>query len=41
MVAFGHNDLVLDNAYFWRDAPYGAPRFGVFDWQQVRRFDLA
>ena len=34
MVAFGHNDLLLDNAYFWRDDG-GALQFGLFDWQQA------
>lgn len=33
MVSFGHNDIVLDNAYFWRSAE-GALEFGLFDWQQ-------
>ncbi|KAL1522432.1 hypothetical protein AB1Y20_017422 [Prymnesium parvum] len=34
MVAFGHNDLMLDNAYFWRTVG-GALEFGLFDWQQA------
>jgi len=33
MVAFGHNDLTTDNAYFMRGTD-GQLSFGVFDWQQ-------
>ena len=44
LVAYGHNDLTLDNAYWWRaessiaaswSGEAGALRFGVFDWQQA------
>jgi len=35
MSAFGHNDLVTDNAYFVRDSQDGSLRLGgIFDWQQ-------
>merc|ERR1719382_1438705 len=33
MVAFGHNDLTTDNAYFMRGTD-GQLCFGIFDWQQ-------
>ena len=33
MVAFGHNDLFVDNAYLSRDGE-GRLGFGAFDWQQ-------
>mgnify|MGYP003684454507 CR=1 FL=1 len=44
MLAFGHNDIVTDNAYFWREPTRGratgraasGATFGLFDWQQVR-----
>mmetsp|Transcript_67936 Transcript_67936/g.186245 ORF Transcript_67936/g.186245 Transcript_67936/m.186245 type:complete len:184 (+) Transcript_67936:1-552(+) len=35
MTAFGHNDIVTDNAYFIAGSGGGAGgRFGLFDWQQ-------
>ena len=38
MIAFGHNDIVTDNAYFVRATggmpQDGAASFGLFDWQQ-------
>lgn len=33
MLAFGHNDLTTDNAYFYKSAQ-GVLNFGAFDWQQ-------
>lgn len=33
LLAFGHNDLLTDNAYFWRDE-HGELKLGLFDWQQ-------
>ena len=34
LLAFGHNDLLTDNAYYWRDSTSGHLRMGLFDWQQ-------
>ena len=34
MTAFGHNDIVTDNAYFERSPLIGKQPFGLFDWQQ-------
>ena len=34
MTAFGHNDVVTDNAYFVRGPSGAACSFGLFDWQQ-------
>ena len=32
MAAFGHNDLLTDNAFYWRED--GKLKMGLFDWQQ-------
>ena len=42
MLAYGHNDITTDNAYFWREVAGdgdggggGRLRFGLVDWQQA------
>jgi hypothetical protein len=34
LVAYGHNDIVADNAFLWRDGA-GGLSVGLFDWQQA------